>query len=400
MIPLLKPGEPITEARLNEIINGVNAAQITSSDFPIERTSAGTKLKMPQRPQDFYARIVETEGRERDEGDAVQDGEYEWRQVWLPEVVDSQYPPQEFENLPDGEGLASFYDADSGKLLEPAYELNNDRTVPVDTLVRMRVYPGVHDPRRGFIRRYVFTHVKPSPLLYAKALSDWEENGTYPEGEPRIRCIQLIADPLRDPVPLHPKVETGEAILIELPRERPGSYYVTGEGASNSTDPALYEGDRLRFALDDQGRRICVSPYLHMGKIGDIRMMGNPAAGRKPRDAIPTGWWVCDGSERGGNSGNITLANFDRAYLALSGDGTLYGAGPVHSSPNFEVGEQCFHATFDAHGEAAFARIPQAVAEWYDTDQQLAAPNAHRHNIKSAQGEFPMETVYFYQRYK
>ncbi|MEE9185245.1 MAG: hypothetical protein V3U39_12340 [Acidimicrobiia bacterium] len=420
MIPLLKPGEPITEARLNQIINAVNAANITSSDFPLERTAAGTKLKMPRRPQDFYARIVESEERKKVERKGiageltglqasyldVKDGEYEWREVYLPGVVQGQYPPEEFEDLPEGAGLASYYDADNDKLLEPAYELSNDRTVPVDTLVRMRVYPGVHDHvnDRGFIRRYIFGfQIIPPVLLMAEAIRDWDEHGVYPHGEPKILCQQLVPDPDVEPSAnnLHPKKMLEGSFQVELPRERKGQSLSADElGKAHSADPALYVGDRLRYSIDDQGRPICESPYLHMGKIGEIRTMGRTTI--SPVDNIPTGWAECKGQTAWTqNAGMIALANFDRDYTALSGNADKYGAGPVHRSSSYAVGEVCYHATFDAHGESVFARVPMAgAAAWYDTSEELAGADAHRHDIKSAQGEFPMETVLFYERYK
>jgi hypothetical protein len=424
MIPLLRPGEEITTERLNRVIAAVNAAQITSSDFPIERTSAGTKLKLARRPRDFYAEIVEPTGadgkpiRERWVDTEVNMGEYEWREVYLPPPSDAdatRYGAESlFRPLPDGR--SSIWDAQFGKLYNPAYELSGHYNVPAGALVRMRVYEVASENearQRGVIRRYVFQYVAPEPqLLLAVAVDNWEENGVYPEGNPRILCQRLVSDLDTDPTASepHPKrmdppLSSGTPFFVELPRERKGSLS-SGAGWSHSTDPALYNGDRLYYTLDDQGRLICQSPYLHMGKIGDIRIMGKLPAGRNPFDFIPTGWWECNGDTMTGNAGNITLANFDRDYTALSGNTDKYGAGPVHSSSSYDVGDQCMHATFDAHGESTFARIPFSLGPppvtemWYDTSEELAGADAHRHDIKSAQGEFPMETVFFYQRYR
>jgi len=403
MIPLLKPGQEITREHLNQVINGVNAAQITSSDFPLERTAAGTKLKQARRPQGFYARIIETEGRKRDEGDAVKDGAYAWREVYSPGAVDGQYPPEEFENLPDGEGRASVYDADNDLLYNPAYELGNDRTVEADTLVRMRVYPPLHDPRRGFIRRYVFGHaLPPTPLLLAEAASDWEENGTYPEGDPRILCYQLIADPDTEPTPTepHPKVATGDPIWIELPRERDGGNGSDplGIGKAHSTDPALYGSDRLYYSVDDQDRNICQSPYLHMGKIGEIRMMGKTSTG-DPADETPVGWNECNGLEKVGNAGTITLANFGREYPALGGALTeYYGALPRHISGSHDINEDLFAAVFDGIGEAPGPiTLPGGNG---DAKTTAAGLGPHIHTTEVQQGEYPVCIVFFYQRYK
>jgi hypothetical protein len=415
MIPLLQPGEEITRERLNKVIAAVNAGHITSSDFPVERTGAGTKLKLARRPQDFYAEIIEPLDsdakpiRPRDSNDEIPMGEYEWREVFLPAPSDadeSRYGNQSlFRELPDGRG--SVYDATYQKLHNPAYELSGDYHVPIGTLVRMRVYqPAVeNDAReRGFLRRYVFHHVNTENLFLAQALADWEENGVYPDGNPRVRCQQLIADPDTEPTATepHPKKAAGNILWVELPRERKGDGGIV-PGLAHSTDPAVYFFDRIYYSYDDQGRAICQSPYLHMGKIGQIWMLGKLPSNRAAIDAIPTGCGECNGDVKHGNAGEITLANFDRDHTALSGNADTYGAGPVHKSSTYAVGDQCMHATFDAHGESTFARVPIATppgVAWYDTSEELAAPDNHRHDIKAAQGEFPQETVFFYQRYK
>jgi hypothetical protein len=403
MIPRLRPGQEATQAFLNELVDAVNAAQITSSDFLLEKTSAGTKLKMARRPEDFYARIIETEGRKKDAGDAVKDGEYEWREIYLPGVVGGEYPPEEFENLPDGEGRASVYDPNNDKVFDPAYELSNDRTVKADTLVRMRVYPGIQDSanERGFIRRYVFTQAAaPTPLLLAEAASDWEENGTYPEGNPRIRCYQLIPDPDTEPTPTepHPKtMVTGDPIWIELPRERDGGKGSDGAGLgkAHSTDPALYAGDRLYYSVDDQERLICRSPYLHMSKIGKIEMMGMTSTG-DPEDEIPVGWHECNGVTLNGNAGDITLANFARNERALGGLMDKYGAMPRHASSDHEVNEDRYAEVFDGIGEAGGQfQLPNG------NGSALTTPWAgHTHNIEVQQGEYPVCIVFFYGRFK
>jgi hypothetical protein len=418
MIPKLRPGEEITPAKLNAVIDAVNAAHITSSDFPLERTAAGTKLKMARREQDFYAEIIEPLGddgepiRPRGYNDEIRMGEYEWREVYLPTPTDAdevRYGNESlFRELPGGRG--SVYDSNTltEHLHNPAFELSGNYHVPIGTLVRMRVYQPVHEKEaheRGFLRRYVFHYEPAETLFLAWAAEDWEENGTYPEGNPRVKCKRLVADPDTAPTATepHPKTELAggdEFIWVELPRERKGGYGGVSNGQAHSADPAIYWWDRLYYSVDDQGRNICMSPYLHMGKIGEIRMLGKTPSTGDPWDEIPTGWRECDGSLQTGNAGNITLANFDRDYTALSGNADQYGAGPVHKSSSYAVGDQCMHATFDAHGESVFARIPQTAAAWYDTSEELAAPNNHRHDIKSAQGEFPMETVFFYQRYK
>lgn len=424
MIPKLRAGQEITPALLNQVIDAVNAAQLSSSDFPLERTAAGTKLKRARREQDFYAEIIEPlddDGKpikSRWYNDEIRMGEYEWREIYLPQDPGSYDQPIDslFEVLPDGRGSEYIGDP-SGKLYNPAYELGGNMHVPIGTFVRMRVYdPAFHlvppdwsggtGANRGFFRRYVFHYVQQDQLLYAEALTDWEENGAYPEGNPRIRVNQLVGDPDTEPTVNnpHPKIELGtDPIWIELPRERDGGSATggVGLGVSHSADPALYVGDRLYYSYDDQGRPICMSPYLHMGKIGEIRMLGKTPSTGDPEDEIPVGWHECNGVTVFGNAGMFTLANFARDYEALSGNADKYGAGPVHASSSYAVGEQCFHATFDAHGESVFARVPHAPpAAWYDTSLELAGADAHRHDIKSAQGEFPMETVFFYQRYK
>lgn len=404
MIPRLRPGQEITPALLNRMIDAVNAGQITSSEFPVERTGAGSAIKGTRSEQDFYARIIETEGREKDEGGAVKGGEYEWEEVYLPGPDQGDYPPEEFETLVPPSGRRSVYDPDGERLYNPAYELSNDRTVAADTLVRMRVYSPVHDEQnqRGLIRRYVFGHAfPPTPLLLAEAVSDWEENGTYPEGDPRIRCYQMIAAPETEPTATepHPKVATGEEIWVELPRERDGGNGSdgTGLGKAHSTDPALYATDRLYYSLDDQDRNICRSPYLHMSKIGKIEMMGKTSTG-DPEDEIPVGWHECNGAEKTGNAGDITLANFDRNELALGGTTDKYGALPRHVSSDHQINEDLYAEVFDGIGEAGGQfKLPNGNGSALTTP---GGTGPHTHNIEVQQGEYPVCIVFFYQRYK
>jgi len=412
MIAKLRPGQEVTPALLNQVIDAVNAAHVTSSDFPLERSAAGTKLKMPRREQDFYAEIIEPlddDGkpiRPRWQLDEIRMQEYEWQEVWLPPPrVTDDYVETLFKVKP--EGRHSHYDATSGKLWDPAYELGGNLHVPIGTLVRMRVYdptislvhpeePGGGLLNRGFIRRYVFHYVQQDQLLLAEALTDWEENGTYPEGNPRIRCYQMIADPETEPTPTepHPKIATGEAIWVELPRERDGGDS-EDEDSAHSTDPALYAGDRLYYSVDDQERLICQSPYLHMGKIGEIRMLGLTSTG-DPADEIPVGWHECDGTTKTGNAGGILLADFTRDYAPVGGSANKYGAIPIHRSSDFSVGAETLEYIFDTLGSAVIAELPITVDTWVDT----TTVDAHKHEFKCAQGEYPLETVLFYQRYK
>lgn len=173
MIPRFAAGEEITPAKLNPIIDALNAAEAARSSLPIEQTSAGTRISVPRRPRSFYAIIKESTDRPRDLNGEVPDGEYEWVQVYLS-------PKEGFEEV-EGRGLRSYWEVSTGFLYNPAYDLNDNRKVETGMIVRMRPVepigepdvlaldddgnpildddgnPVIEEKGRGFLRRYVFS---------------------------------------------------------------------------------------------------------------------------------------------------------------------------------------------------------------------------------------------------
>ena len=172
MIPRLVPGEKITPAKLNQVIDALNAVAPARSSIPQEQTTSGTSVSVLRRPRDFYAIIEESPDRPRDLNGEVPDGEYEWAEVRLS-------AKEGFQEFPGS--LNSYYQVSTGFLFNPAYEMNDDRKVETGIIVRMRPVepiqeddivalddagnpildddgnPIIEKKGRGFLRRYVFS---------------------------------------------------------------------------------------------------------------------------------------------------------------------------------------------------------------------------------------------------
>lgn len=176
-------------------------------------------------------------------------------------------------------------------------------------------------------------------FLSAKAQEDWRETGAaYPSGDPVVDCKSCDTDGNN---------VTGDTFTVHLPRDRIGN--VAG------ADPSVYENDVIKYmyavnhtwGVGDPWAQYCISEYLHMGKITDIRIQG-------VNDKIPTGWQECDGASKTGEAGTFNLHDFATTYAPV---GTVEDIArmPRHKSPNevqAEINEVWF---LDAIGEAVGA---------------------------------------------
>lgn len=138
---------------------------------------------------------------------------------------------------------------------------------------------------------------------YAAALSDWEENGYYPNGDPRVACRHCSRN--------GSGVDSGEsAFWVYLPRN-----------VSHDADPSVYAGYVIYYEVDYEGTKICRSPYLHKNKIGAIEILDRDSA-------IPTGWAKAEGAQV--YSANWPGQQFQMHNFVMENDGTYYGASPRH----------------------------------------------------------------------
>lgn len=220
--------------------------------------------------------------------------------------------------------------------------------------------------------------------IYVKAQADWEENGTYPIGNPRV-SVKLC-----DPDGQNPR---GYPFWVSLPRNQPTSSVVS---RLHDADPAIYEDWVIKCRPNNSGSQstfnaefYCISEYLHQGKIKDIKMQGAD-------DIVPTGWQECDGDNRTGNAGAFTLINFDRDQQAVGGSADKYGAMPIHKSSSFAVGEDKDLYVFDDLGDSTKIQLPNVGS--FDTTPAGTGP--HTHDIPAGRGEYPQAVVYFIQRWK
>jgi hypothetical protein len=212
--------------------------------------------------------------------------------------------------------------------------------------------------------------VAPSGRFYAKAQADWQENGTYPYGYPRVSCK------LYD---YRTEGEYGDAFWVQLPRDRPGTPYL-----DHGADPAVYEDDILQWEYDSAGVPVCASEYLHMQKIGDIRIQGLPAI-------IPVGWNECDGSSQTGNKGTFNLVDFATTQQPVGGSGTQVAAMPRHKSAAENIGSNNSVHLADAFGETGGVVLVPTPGSALDTGGDT---------MTIGMGAYRTATVLYIQRYK
>lgn len=222
----------------------------------------------------------------------------------------------------------------------------------------------------------------PDFILWAKAQSDWEENGTYPEGDPRVSVKRCQRDGTE---------ERGDAFWVYLPRNpRPAGTIINYD---HDADPYVFADFVIGYNYSVGGDAICLTPYLHMGKIKQIHILGNDA----DDGWIPVGFHECDGSSQTGEAGTFNLADFVRDYQPIGGEENVVGAFPRHKSEgdtthtDEDVGEaNCWAYLIDSIGSGSVVTVPtQGVCDDSDGDTQ---------NVGI--GEYPAEIVLFYQRYK
>jgi len=224
-----------------------------------------------------------------------------------------------------------------------------------------------------------------SAKYWAVAQSDWEENGSYPAGDPKVSV--RVCDRKGEN-------EGGSAFDVYLPRN-PRS----PSGKEHDADPAVYEGWVIGWELDSEGTPICTTPYLHMGKIKDIRIQGAD-------DIVPTGWHECDGSNQTGNAGAFDLANFKREYALGNPPHTRkVGAFPRHRSDDEAIGVAgCWSHMIDAIGQHGGVEGTEVVHVFDHTPQGVPVGSEAQDDAGDAfaveGGEYPAETVLFIQRYK
>jgi hypothetical protein len=221
---------------------------------------------------------------------------------------------------------------------------------------------------------------------YALALDDWKENGWYGLGYPRVKCRACDWDG---------GGQRGDFFWVHLPRKRDA----TGDPRTLNfeADPAVYEGDVIRWKLDHNSVPICESEYLHMGKIGDVKTTGT--------NRIPVGWALCDGTTyetdvvpdwtsftvadmREGSEDGLGHPNYSHG-----------GAHPKHRDPfgNEQLHDRIKIHHWDAAGNPAIFLPDEGFANVEYDDDSGAIPH---HALRIASG-FYMSTVFnFIQRYK
>lgn len=240
-------------------------------------------------------------------------------------------------------------------------------------------YPeGLGGPSTGSPLCLVRLTMTPQVLfLSAKAQEDWRESGgAYPNGDPVVDCKNC--DPDGNNV-------TGDDFTVHLPRDRNGN--------NAGADPAVYEGDVIKYMYAayhtyssfDPFSPYCISDYLHMGKIKDIRIQGVDGK-------IPTGWNECDGSEQTGEAGTFNLHDFASTIVAIGSEAEV-AAMPRHKSTEEAQADINRVYLFDALGEA-------------DGGSPIVLPNTgdvrdSASDFFEAQvGGYPTCTVMYIQRWK
>jgi hypothetical protein len=219
-------------------------------------------------------------------------------------------------------------------------------------------------------------------ILWAKAQADWEENGTYPSGDPRVSCKRCARDG---------SGETGDAFWVYLPRNprSPG-------GKEHDADPAVYTGYVVSYKLDSDRAAVCTSEYLHMQKIKDIRIVG-------ANDTVPTGWHEADGSSQTGNAGTFNLIDF-KTPTELLGDlaaGMLFAAMPRHESESDPIGSLRYLYTFDGLGcPPDEVYLPDQDTTPTSGEVGGTDPDGHHHTFDVGTGVYRTAIVFFIQRYK
>lgn len=130
-------------------------------------------------------------------------------------------------------------------------------------------------------------------IRWAKAQSDWVENGAYPDGDPKVSVKACARDGTG---------ATGDVFDVYLPRN-PRSVI----DFLHDADPAVYTDFVIGWLRDSEGTRICTTPYLHMGKIGDLREI-------KATTAIPPGWQEADGNGESAAHGGYAAWDFKHRF--------------------------------------------------------------------------------------
>ncbi len=214
---------------------------------------------------------------------------------------------------------------------------------------------------------------KTPPIGWAKAQIDWQENGVYPNGYPKVICKTCDWDGNN---------VRGEEFDVHLPRNpRP----VDINDKEHDADPAVYQDWVIGYSKDIGGLRICTTPYLHKGKIWDIKIIGDS-------DTIPTGWNECDGSLQSGWAGTQALVSFNNT----GGMGTGEDFACVPRQRNAPVGTQDIgiHRDFNAFDHIGAVVVPDTG----DVETTNVAGHTHEFNVQC--GEQTTVGVLFIQRYK
>lgn len=200
-------------------------------------------------------------------------------------------------------------------------------------------------------------------IQWAKAQSDWTESGyAIPGNVPMVTCKKTV---------MGGGAVTGDNFLVYLPRNR--------GGVTHAADPCIYEEDVLGWQYDENGGRICITPYLHMGKIKDIKIQGADSI-------VPTGWHECDGTSQTGQAGTFSLVDFATA------DGIFNTAAmPRHRSSAEAVGSNNASHTFDALGVPNGRILLPNEGLAYDNSGDF---------FNVGVGGYKTATVIFIQRYK
>lgn len=205
-----------------------------------------------------------------------------------------------------------------------------------------------------------------NPELYAKAQADWAD-ADYPNGPCTVSLKLCDRDGTN---------ERGDAFTAKCDRDR--------NGLTAGADPAIYSGDVVRWNMNAEGHRVVVSEYLHMDKIKALRMQGRD-------DAIPTGWHEADGSSQTGAAGTFNLIKFNADQQAVVGDASKYGALPMHKSSSFAVGNTPDLKVLDSIGSGSVYQVGAGSGSCNDSAGDTQ---------NCGQGEYPLATVFFIQRYK
>lgn len=232
--------------------------------------------------------------------------------------------------------------------------------------------------------RPLFTVQYEGKLQWALATSDWEENGVYPVGVPRVECRQCNKAGVTTGFP-------ATVFDVYTPRNPRAA-----GGRNHDADPSVYSGFVIAYMHDEESspNRICMSPYLHRGKISDILIMGRT-------DTIPPGWNECDGSVQTQNpvtAGAITLHDFKTTVKPLGGDAAFRAAMPRHiSDPAEAMASRNDVEYFDALGEEGGQILAPGVGQAFTT---VDGDHPHDHSFEVQMGSYVTCTVMYIQRYK